>query len=75
MKAPVDAVFYCNQMQLIKHKKEGGKEMEIIGKLKENVEKAETKEEVKEIIRNAGEEAGLVLNDEELDEVSGGKKL
>ena len=49
--------------------------MEIIGKLKENVEKAETKEEAKEIIRNAGEEAGLVLNDEELDEVSGGKKL
>ena len=57
------------------HKKTGGKEMEIIGKLKENVEKAETKEEAKEIIRNAGEEAGLVLNDEELDEVSGGKKL
>ena len=36
---------------------------------------ADTKEEAKEIIRNAGEEAGLVLDDEELDEVSGGRRI
>jgi hypothetical protein len=54
------------------HKKTGGKEMEIIGKLKENVEKAETKEEAKEIIRNAGEEAGMELSEEELDKAAGG---
>ena len=48
--------------------------MEIIGKLKENVEKAETKEEAKEIIRNAGEEAGMELSEEELDQVAGGFK-
>jgi len=57
------------------HKKTGGKEMEIIGKLKENVEKAETKEEAKEIIRNAGEEAGMELSEEELDKAAGGKAL
>ena len=54
------------------HRKTGGKEMEIIGKLKENVEKAETKEEAKEIIRNAGEEAGMELSEEELDKAAGG---
>ena len=54
------------------HKKTGGKEMEIIGKLKANVEKAETKEEAKEIIRNAGEEAGMELSEEELDKAAGG---
>ena len=47
----------------------GGKEMEIIGKLKENVEKAETKEEAKEIIKDAG----VILDDEDLDKASGGK--
>lgn len=46
--------------------------MKLTGKLKEKVEKTENREEAKEIIKNAGEEAGLVLNDEELDEVSGG---
>ncbi len=46
--------------------------MKLTGKLKEIVEKTENREEAKEIIRNAGEEAGLVLNDEELEEVSGG---
>ena len=64
--------FVCNQRQLLMHKKTGGKEMEIIGKLKENVEKAETKEEAKEIIRNAGEEAGMELSEEELDKAAGG---
>ncbi len=46
--------------------------MKLVGELKDKVEKAENQEEAKEIIKNAGEEAGLVLNDEELDEVSGG---
>ena len=54
------------------HRKTGGKEMEIIGKLKENVEKAETKEEAKEIIKNAGKEAGMELSEEELDKAAGG---
>ncbi|MBQ8955859.1 MAG: hypothetical protein IJ075_02725 [Lachnospiraceae bacterium] len=49
--------------------------MEIIGKLKENVEKAENKEEAKEIIKNAGLEAGMELTEEELDKAAGGKKL
>ena len=64
--------FVCNQRQLLMHKKTGGKEMEIIGKLKENVEKAKTKEEAKEIIKNAGEEAGMELSEEELDKAAGG---
>jgi bacteriocin-like protein len=42
--------------------------MRLIGKLKEEVEKAETKEEKKELI----EEAGMELDDEELEQVSGG---
>ena len=46
--------------------------MEIIGKLKENVEKAENKEEAKEIIKNAGVEAGMELSEEELDQAAGG---
>ncbi len=49
--------------------------MEIIGKLKENVEKAETKEEAKEIIRNACEEAGMELSEEELDKAAGGVRV
>lgn len=48
--------------------------MEIIGKLKENVEKAENKEEAKEIIKNAGVEAGMELTEEELDQAAGGFK-
>ena len=42
--------------------------MRLIGKLKEEVEKAETKEEKKVLI----EEAGMELDDEELEQVSGG---
>ena len=42
--------------------------MKLTGKLKENVEKAETKEQAKELIANAGME----LTDEEMDKVSGG---
>jgi bacteriocin-like protein len=42
--------------------------MKLIGKLKEEVEKAETAEKKKELI----EEAGMELDDEELEQVSGG---
>ena len=42
--------------------------MELTGKLKEDVEKAESKEEAKKIL----EEAGITLDDSELDQVSGG---
>ena len=42
--------------------------MELTGKLKEEVEKAETKEEKKSLI----EDAGMELTDEEMDKVSGG---
>ena len=42
--------------------------MKLIGELKEKVEKAETKEETKALI----EEAGMELDDEELEQVAGG---
>ena len=42
--------------------------MRLIEKLKNKVEKAETKQATKEIIKDAGME----LTDEELDEVTGG---
>ena len=42
--------------------------MKLIGELKEKVEKAETKEEKKALI----EEAGMELDDEELEQVAGG---
>ena len=42
--------------------------MELINELKDKVEKAETKEEAKNIIK----EAGMVLDDAELDQVAGG---
>lgn len=42
--------------------------MELTKELKEKLEKAETKEEAKKII----EEAGLILDDAELDQVAGG---
>ena len=42
--------------------------MKLTGKLKEQVEKAETREEAKKIM----EEAGISLTDEELDQVAGG---
>ncbi len=45
--------------------------MELTGELKEQVEKAESKEEKKELI----EKAGMLLTDDELDEVSGGRFL
>ena len=42
--------------------------MKLVGELKDKVEKAETKGEAKEIIKDAGME----LTDDELDEVAGG---
>ena len=42
--------------------------MNLIGKLKESVEKAESREEAKEIIKKAG----MLLTDEELEKVAGG---
>ena len=42
--------------------------MKLKGKLKEQVEKAETKEEKKSLI----EDAGMELTDDELDQISGG---
>ena len=43
--------------------------MKLTGKLKEQVEKAESKDEKKSLI----EKAGMLLTDDELDLVSGGK--
>ena len=42
--------------------------MKLIGKLKENVEKAENKEQAKKLIA----EAGMALTDDELNKVAGG---
>ncbi len=46
--------------------------MKLTGELKEQVEKAENKEEAKEMTRDTIEEAGMPLDDEELDKASGG---
>ena len=43
--------------------------MKLIGHLKNEVEQAENKEEAKQIIR----EAGMLLDDQEMDQVTGGK--
>ena len=43
--------------------------MKLTGKLKEDVEKAENKEQAKELIA----EAGMLLDDDELEQVSGGE--
>ena len=43
--------------------------MKLIGELKDKVEKAETKEEAKKVI----EEAGMELTEEELEQVAGGR--
>ena len=45
--------------------------MKLTGELKEKVEKAESKEEVKKIL----EEAGITLDDAELDQVAGGRMV
>ena len=49
--------------------------MKLTGELKEKVEKAENKEEAKKILgetKQNVEEAGVILDDAELDQVSGG---
>ena len=43
--------------------------MKLIGELKEKVEKAESKEQARILI----EEAGIELTDEEMDQVAGGR--
>ncbi len=43
--------------------------MKLIGNLKEKVENAKTKEEARDTIK----EEGMLLDDEELEKVSGGK--
>ena len=48
--------------------KHGGSDMDLTKELKEKLENAESKEEAKKII----EEAGLELTDTELDQVAGG---
>ena len=45
--------------------------MELSKELKEKVEKTETKEEAKQAI----EDAGMILDDAELDQVAGGAEL
>ena len=45
--------------------------MKLTGELKDKVEKAENKEEAKQTIK----EAGMILDDAELDSVAGGKKM
>jgi len=44
--------------------------MKLTGNLKKQVEKAETKDEKKSLIENAG----MLLSDEELDQVAGGQR-
>ena len=43
--------------------------MKLIGVLKKKVENAETKEEARDVIKKAG----ILLDDDELDQVSGGR--
>jgi hypothetical protein len=45
--------------------------MELTGNLKKQVEEAESKEEKKSLI----EDAGMLLSDEELDKVAGGDEM
>ena len=47
----------------------GGTVMKLIGNLKKQVEKAESKQEKKSLIENAG----MLLSDDELENVAGGK--
>ncbi len=46
--------------------------MKFMENLKNSKANGQTKEEAKELIKNTVEEAGMVLDDAELDEVSGG---
>ena len=60
-------------MRIIRVMDEREKEgiMELTGELKEKVEQTKDKEEAKKAI----EDAGVILNDEELDQVAGGAEL
>ncbi len=49
--------------------------MRLTGKLKEKVEKAKTREEAKRVIRETIEEAGIILDDDELNQISGGGSI
>ena len=53
------------------HLFERGITMKLTGKLKKQVEKAQTKEEAREAIKKAG----MLLDDHELELVSGGMEL
>ena len=55
----------CGNVAFVADRRTG---MELSKELKEKIEKAETKEEAKKIL----EEAGVVLDDAELDQVAGG---
>ena len=46
--------------------------MKLTGKLKGKVEKTETKETAKKVIKETKEDNGMILSDDELDHVSGG---
>ena len=46
--------------------------MKLTGELKKRVETTQTPEEARKIIRDTIEDAGLLLDDEDLDKVSGG---
>ncbi len=46
--------------------------MILTGKLKENVEKAESVDQAKKIIKDTMEDAGIILDDKELDQAAGG---
>ena len=60
-------------MRIIRVMDEREKEdiMELTGELKEKVEQTKDKEEAKKAI----EDAGVILNDEELDQVAGGAAM
>ena len=46
--------------------------MELTGKLEEQVDRKKTRKEAKEVIKETIEDAETILDDEELDQVSGG---
>ncbi len=58
-----------NNIERVKNAHKGGHGYEAYRKAKKQVEKAETKEEKKSLI----EDAGMELTDEELDMVAGGR--
>ena len=63
---PRRVCFFCAQNQ-----EKEDVAMKLVGDLKDKVEKAETREEAKKVI----EEAGMKLTEEEMDQVAGGIKV